>query len=498
MKSFKLSKSTYCSGVQCPKILWLNQNNPEVATASNNDSILETGLEVGELAKGLFGEYHNIDSENGLAGMLNDTEEALESGINIITEASFADQNNFCSVDILKNNPEGLDIYEVKSSTEIKDIHLHDLAYQYYVLTSLGYQINSANLIYINNGYVRQGELDLTQLFTIENKTETIIEMQSDVKLRIEAISEYMKRTDEPAKDLGLYCFDPYDCPYWSYCAKHLPKKNVFDLAGMLKKEKFKYYYEGIYSYEDLSVSPLKLKYLEQVLYELDNRAPKIELDEIKIFLNNLYYPLYFLDFETFQQAIPAYDGISPYMQIPFQYSLHYIEKEGGELKHREFLAPVGVDPRSDLANQLVRDIPTDACVLAYNMGFEKGVIRNLAKLYPNLATNLLMIHDNIQDLMVPFQKRHYYAKEMSGSYSIKKVLPTLFPDDPQLNYHELNLIHNGSEAMSAFAQLKDKSPEEIAAIRTALLAYCKLDTLAMVKIWQKLIEISSKELIYC
>ena len=203
--------------------------------------------------------------------------------------------------------------------------------------------------------------------------------------------------------------------------------------------------------------------------------------------MKDLYYPLYFLDFETFQQPIPKYDGIRPYMQIPFQYSLHYIENEKGELKHKEFLAEAGIDPRRKLAEKLVNDIPKNACVLAYNMQFEKMVIKNLAELYEDLREDLLIIHNNIKDLMIPFVDRMYYCKEMQGSYSIKYVLPALFPDDPELDYHNLPLVHNGGEAMSVFATLDQKTKEEQEKIRQGLLVYCKLDTYAMVKIWEKL-----------
>ena len=175
------------------------------------------------------------------------------------------------------------------------------------------------------------------------------------------------------------------------------------------------------------------------------------------------------------------------YEQIPFQYSLHYIEKE---LKHKEFLAQAGIDPRRQLAEQLVKDIPKDVTTLAYNMGFEKGVIRKLAKLYPDLQEHLMNIHDNIKDLMIPFQKKQYYSKDMHGSYSIKYVLPALFPNDPSLNYKNLDLIHNGGEAMESFGELINKSKEEQEYIRERLLRYCELDTYAMVKIYEKLKEV--------
>lgn len=153
--------------------------------------------------------------------------------------------------------------------------------------------------------------------------------------------------------------------------------------------------------------------------------------------MKSLTYPLYFLDFETFQQAIPKWDGVSPYMQIPFQYSLHVQHKKSGPLDHFEYLGEAGKDPRRKLAEQLCREIPLNVCSLAYNMGFEKGVIKRLAEIYPDLSDHLMNIHDNMHDLMVPFQQ-HYYSKELQGSYSIKYVLPAVCPGDPELDYHNL------------------------------------------------------------
>ena len=200
-------------------------------------------------------------------------------------------------------------------------------------------------------------------------------------------------------------------------------------------------------------------------------------------------WPIYFLDFETFQMPIPKYEGIKPYEQVPFQYSLHYYERESSNLCHKEFLAESGTDPRRDLAQSLVKDIPLDVCILAYNMSFEKNVIVSLAKLYPDLESHLMNIYNNIKDLMIPFKNRDYYNKNMKGSYSIKYVLPALFPNDPSLDYHNLDMIHNGDEAMNTYARLGEKTKEEQVIIRNNLLKYCCLDTYAMVKIYERLKE---------
>ena len=494
MNNVYLSKSKYCRANQCPKMLWMDKYMPEAFEQTASDEILTNGAKVGELARGLFGKYVNIEYNKNLEVMVEQTKEYLKNAPNIITEASFNYDNNFCSVDILKNDIDGLEIFEVKSSTTISEVYLQDISYQVYVLLNLGYKVKSANIVYINNQYVRQGELELNKLFNIKNVTKIAYSKQGEIKEKIEQIREYMQNGKEPEKDIGMYCFEPYKCEYWKYCTKHLPEKNIFWLAGMHKDKKIDLYKKGIYKLEDVVKEDINEKYKQQIEFELYNKEPVIKKEEIREAIKDITYPLYFLDFETFQQVIPEYDGIRPYMKIPFQYSLHYIEKEDGELKHKEFLGEAGVDPRRKLAERLVEDIPTDACVLAYNMSFEKSRLTELAQVFPDLAEKLLAIRDNIKDLMIPFFYRMYYTKNMEGSYSIKAVLPSLFPDEPELNYHNLELVHNGGEASEIFASLAEKPKEEQEKIRKALLEYCKLDTLAMVKIWEKLKEIKERK----
>lgn len=481
-----LSKSKYCKAVQCNKILWLDQYKPEEAQEVANSSVLENGTEVGELARNLFGSFINIEFQEDLNLMIEETKKNLEKKPNIITEASFVYQNNFCSVDILKNELDGLSIYEVKSSTEIHDIYLEDISYQVYILKHLGYPIKSANLVYLNSDYERRGDLDLNQLFKIEDVTEVAFAKQEAIITKLKELNHILVKK-EPDQALGDHCFKPYPCPYWSYCSKNLSTPNIFQIRNMRTTSKFKFYQQGIYRYQDLLTQDINPKYKQQIEFELYHKEPYIEKEAIQQFLNTFSYPLYFLDFETYQQAIPKYDGIKPYMQIPFQYSLHYLEEEDGPLFHKEFLAQAGTDPRRALAERLVADIPINTCVLAYNMSFEKNVIKNLAHTYPDLRSHLLNIHDNIKDLMIPFSKRMYYCEEMQGSYSIKYVLPALFPDDESLNYHNLADVHNGSEAMTAFADLPKKSASEQVQIRNSLLKYCELDTYAMVKIYHYL-----------
>ena len=492
MENLYLSKSKYCKAKQCDKLLWLSKYKKEEANEIDVQSILDNGIEVGELARELFGKFINIEYNEELSKMLNQTKELLDEGTETITEASFDFNNNFCSVDILRNNQDGLEIYEVKSSTEVKDIYLDDVSYQVYVLKGLGYNIKKASIVYLNGDYIRQGQLDLNKLFNIEDVTEIAFSKQQEVEEKIKSINEYMKQEEELNIDIDNHCFKPYKCEYWNYCTRNLPKNNVFKIRDMRKTQMIELYKNGIYSFEDVLKQDINEKFKQQIEYEIQEKRTHIDLEGIKECIDKYYFPLYFLDFETYQQPIPKYNGIRPYMQIPFQYSLHYIEKENGELKHKEFLSEAGIDSRRTLAERLIADIPTDVCVLAYNMKFEKMVIRELAEQFEDLKDNLLKIYDNIQDLMIPFKERMYYCKELEGSYSIKYVLPAMFPNNEELDYHKLPVVHNGSEAMSIFAELEKYSKEEQEKIRYGLLRYCELDTLAMVRIWEKLKELTN------
>lgn len=487
-----LSKSRYCSAVQCPKMLWLRTNKPEKFDDSvMNEAVLQTGNEVGDLAMGLFGDYVEVLFDRPLQKMIDETMRLVDGGTKIIAEASFSYHGAFCSVDILKNlGDRHVELYEVKSSTEVKEIYYHDVAYQCYVLSKLGYTIERVCVVHINNEYVRHGELDLQELFVIEDVTRIASDLYEDVEDRLTFLGEYMKQTDDPEKEIGLHCFDPYDCGFFDYCTRELPKPNVFDVASLRLKKKIECLCTGHVSFEDLwDRKAIGEKYLKQVDFEIHDLPPEIHSDGIREFLDTLTYPLYFLDFETFMPAIPLYDNAKPYEQIPFQYSLHYIESEGSEVKHKEYLAYPGTDPRRELAERLCEDIPLDVCTMAYNMGFEKGRIKSLAALYPDLEDHLMNIHDNIVDLMIPFQKKHYYCRAMQGSYSIKYVLPALFPNDPALDYHNLEGVHHGGEAMDTFKRMADMDPDELKEWRGYLLKYCELDTYAMVKIWEKLLE---------
>lgn len=415
---YELTKSRYCKGLQCRKILWMDQHHPELGEDVTSQSVLDNGTKVGELARSYFGEYELVSFNVNKAEMADKTRELMRS-VDNIAEASFFYDYLFCAVDILHRNGDG----------------------------------------------------------------------------RLKSMMKYVSQSQEPEKDIDLCCDKPYPCAYRKYCGRHVPEYSVFNLARMQAKKKYELYHEGVVSYQDILSSGAKInanqkRQVESVLYD---KPDEYDVEEIKKFLETLSYPIYHLDFETFQQAVPEFVGCRPYEQIPFQYSLH-VEYEDGRLEHFEFLAKEGEDPRRALAEQLIKDIPVGVCATAYNMSFKKTVLKHLAEEFPDLSAHLMDIHDNMHDLMIPFQKQYYYSKAMQGSYSIKYVLPALWPGDPELDYHNLEGVHNGSEASASFADMVNHTPEEIAEMRDNLLKYCGLDTYAMVKVLKKLKEIAGKD----
>ena len=498
-----LSKSRYTAYCQCPKMLWLRIYKPELVPEDPAlQAKFEKGNEVGELAKELFGPFVDVtpskeDGSLDLGAMIEKTKEEMDKGTETICEASFSHDLNYCAVDILRKKGDGWAIYEVKSSTyrdEEKDTperllkYAWDIAYQKWLLEQCGVKVTGTYLVRLNSNYVRHGNLDVNELFHIKDMKELVDNEYQKVAPIVRKAKE-MLEGEEPEADIYTQCMAPYECGFFDYCVGRLPEPSVFDLYRMSFEKKCDLFHQGKLSFED--VRGEKLNEIQRMQVEsFLNGIDFIDPEAIRGFLDKLTYPLYFLDFETMQPILPEFDGTSPYQQIPFQYSLHWINEPGGELHHSEFLGDSDTDPRRALAKQLCRDIPRDVCVTAYNKAFECGRLSELANAFPDLADHLLNIRDHIVDLIDPFRQKMVYRPAMNGSFSIKKVLPALFPDDPELNYDNLQgTVHNGGDAMTIYPDIANMPPEEASAARDSLLKYCRLDTLAMVRIWQKLHE---------
>ncbi|UTJ05710.1 DUF2779 domain-containing protein [Arcobacter roscoffensis] len=486
-----LSKSLYTKGIQCPKALWLKKYKPSVLTPPDESAqaIFETGNIVGNLACKLFPDGKEVHFSKDFSLMLDTTQEYLDEKLPYIYEATFEYQGILVMVDVLEVEDDGVSIYEVKSSTSLKDIYLHDVSIQYYVLTNLGFNIKSSNVVYINNEYIRGDKLELDKLFVIDEVSSQVEELQSNIPKNLEEFRVYLSdKQNEPNIDIGSHCKKPYACDAKDYCWKvqrQIPDYSIFNIFKLGSKKQVELYSQGIVNIEDIPENFELTANQKKAVENYKNNTTYIDSENIKAFCDDLTYPIYHLDFETFQQAVPQYKGLKPFEQIPFQYSLH-IEYKDGTLGHKEFLAQDGIDPREKIVKRLIEDIPSDVTVLAYNMSFEKGVISRLANTYSEYSEHLLSINENMKDLMIPFHKKWYITPSMQGSYSIKYVLPSLVPEFEKA-YKELDGVQNGSEAMNAFANLGKPDDKEKEKMRTSLLEYCKLDTLAMVEILRKL-----------
>ena len=510
-----LSKSRYTTFCQCPKALWLKTYKPELEIIPEAlQTRFATGQEVGALARELFTPYLNVDTRkpDGFADideMIHKTALAIDDmTVDTICEAAFAFDGNYCAVDILRRSPNGWEVYEVKSSSvnpenqksidEAINEYLSDVSYQVWLLRQRDINVTGAYIILLNSNYILDGELDVQRLFYKINVTEFMTEdLMYEVGERVkEAEASIKDDVNEYVENLGPQCKKPHDCAFLKYCMdqRGIKYPSVFNLYRAQWKKKLEYLNDGFMTFEDIKPllgTKIKTKtQTMQVTCTLENRD-HIDSVGIRAFIAKLKYPLYYLDFETMQPAVPIYQGTHPYQQIPFQYSLHIQEEPLGGLVHTEFLGQPGEDPRRALAEKLCHDIPDDVCVIAYNKQFECGRIEELANMYPDLSEHLLCIKEHIVDLLCPFQDGYYYTPEMKDSFSIKSVLPALFPNSEELNYHNLNeSVQNGADAMTIFPKMAMMNESEQKNARESLLAYCCLDTLAMVRVLEKLYEV--------
>jgi hypothetical protein len=483
-----LSKTLYMRGLQCPKSLWLDRKQPEVRTAPPPDLIArwDAGTEVGLYAQQLFpgGVEVPFDGRTKVQ-QLGQTKDLLANGAQTIYEATFSHEGVLVRADILRKANDGWELYEVKSASDAKPHFPADVAIQYFVLTGSGIPLHRAFLVHIDTGYVRRGEIVLQELFAVEEVTDIVRGKQSAIPAEIDRMREVLA-AGRPAIDIGPHCTNPYECDFIDHCWRHIPEHSIFDLKGR-GVDKWDLYRKGIVRMDDVPLEALNSAQRMQAKF-YRNRGQHVDLEAIREFLEGLSFPLCFLDFETCDSPIPPFDGTRPYQQIPFLFSLHRQDSPDGLLSHSEFLAPPGIDPRNELTERLLAAIPEGACVLAYNKTFEARVLKDLAERFPAHRERLLAIAEGMLDLMVPFRRRDIYDWRMDGSYSLKNVLPVLVP---QLSYKGM-AIQEGKEASLAYLALeKVESDQERRKAEEDLRAYCRQDTLGMVKLLEKMREIA-------
>jgi predicted RecB family nuclease len=493
----KLSKSKILSFRQCPKKLWLEIHHPALKEDSAfTQTSFEAGQKVGEIARQLFdpkgkGELIEI-GKKGISQALAKTEELLTTvtaqTARPVFEAAFEAENTLIFADaILPQKKLGKLVWrmvEVKASTRVKESHRDDIAVQAYIAKSAGMTLHSVAIAHIDGEWTYPGGGKYEGLVTEEDFTAEVLEREPEVAQWIAESLTVAEQTEEPAISTGRHCNSPVVCGFQAHCGKYeiepeypiglLPGSGSAAYKAFIAEKKV----TELKDIPDDLLSQRQLKVKQHTLNGttfFDASAAGLELKAHKL-------PCYFLDFESIQFAVPIWKSTKPYQQMPFQFSLHTLSKKS-ELSHQAFLDLSGKDPSKAFAQALVEAMEgTTGPIFVYNAAFEKSRIVELASRYVVYREALLALTERLVDLL-KIAEKHYYHPDQKGSWSIKKVLPTIAPD---LRYDALDGVQDGGTAMAAYVEAidSDTTADRKTEIHQQLQKYCELDTLAMVRIW--------------
>ncbi len=467
----KLTKSLFLSYLESPLHMWLSvhSDTPPKPPSLYDQHTMKQGYSVEKSAKEFL--QRKVATQ-------------YPAGTTLSFEATLTDGNYESRIDALVHDTVNntYDLYEIKSSTTIHTEHKYDVTFQYLVGKAT-LPINKVYLVRVNSDYQRAGEIDINELFIVEDMTDHIAKKEDEVyQLRSEAWGA-MRLESEPSEE---HCFNPGTCIYPDHCFPNLPDGSIYELGRASKKQYRELLDMGVELVKDIP-DTFTSNYKQRLqIQSARQNQPIIDRDAIAEELSRLEYPIYFLDYETYGEALPMYDGYKPYQQAVTQFSIHVVRHPGSDdFEHYECLATESGDPAKHLATELCNVIGGTGSVIVWNKGFECGRNDELAILCPDLAPQLKSINERVYDLMDVFKNGLYVDHRFHGSASIKKVLPVLCPE---LSYKELE-IGEGTKAMLAWYEMVhgNLTAEEKEQIRQNLLTYCKLDTWAMVEIWQKL-----------
>lgn len=489
MRAF--SKSKLMALRQCPKRLWLEIHRPDLREDSaSTEASFQVGFQVGEIAQRIYDPERRgalIDAqEEGFdrafarsAELLNTRQPIFEAGFSAGGALAFAD----VILPELKKGEQVWRMVEVKSSTSVKDYHRDDVAVQAFVARSAGVPLASIALAHIDSSWVYPGDGDYRGLLKENDLTEEAFARTDEVQGWIAQAKAVSARRAEPDIGTGNHCSSPFECGFYAYCSRNDPQPEypVRWLPRFPSAKRTELAEQGV---DDMRHVPDDWLNGTQLRVKDHTVADTVFFDAAGAAadLAPYGYPAYFLDFESIQFAVPIWKGTRPYQQVCFQFSLHTLDASG-RLKHMDFLDLSGDDPSEAFANALIAACRKRGPVFVYNAGFEKARISELAERYPRLAGSLLAINERVVDLL-PVARARYYHPSQQGSWSIKKVLPAVVPE---LRYDDLEGVQDGGMAMDAFLEAIHPATDEArkAQIEQQLLAYCKLDTYAMVRLWQ-------------
>ena len=495
-----ITKSDFLKYLTCPAYFWFHKKNPEVLDIKElsdfEKELIESGKEVESWARKLFPKGVLVSSRENKAVL--DTNSYLDEKKKIIFQATFQADGLYVMVDVLEWDAKKKHwiINEVKGSTcsdykKTSATHLYDAGFQYIVLQKAGYKVGKVNLIELDKEFVKDGEISAVKLLKKSDITEVIIGMVPDINEKIADMDRLMDQETKPLPCECIYKSRANQCPAFGYLYPEMPEYTVHDIVriGSSLKKLEKLVEGGFLSIYDVPVSFGLTEKQRNHVNVTQRGNPINSSNEIRKELNKMEYPYYYLDYETYPTAVPIYDGCRPYMQIPFQFSLHIQEELYGEIKHIEFLHMDGdTNPMKALAESLKENLGDSGSIIVWNQSFEKKCNENISEVFPEFAELMQGYNERVFDLMDVFQKNLYVHKDFKGSYSIKKVLPVFAQE---LDYKKLN-IQDGSMAMNSWKKMvfETKSKTEKEKIKKDMLEYCKLDTWAMVRIYQELLKV--------
>jgi len=487
-----LSKSKLIAYRQCPKRLWLEIHRPDLREISaQTEAAFQRGYQVGDIARRIYdpkekGALINAQVE-GYEAAFARTAKLLEESRQPVFEAGFKAEGALAFADLmLPESDDGRPVWrmvEVKSSASVKDYHRDDIAVQTFVAQAAGVPLKSVALAHIDTSWVYPGEEDYRGLLKEADLTAEAFARTEEVRGWITDAQRIVALPDEPDVAVGPQCHDPFDCPFFGYCTRNKPQPEfpIDWLPRFPAARREQLAEQGI---DDLRGVP------NDVLNDIQNRVKEHTLAGTVFFdaagaaadLATHGLPAYFLDFESINLAVPVWKGTRPYEQIVFQFSVHSVDASW-QLSQTAFLDLSGRDPSESLARGLIASCGKSGPVFVYHAGFETARIRELANRFSKLAKRLLAINERVVDLL-PIARSRYYHPDQQGSWSIKAVLPATVPE---LSYNALEGVQDGGTAMEAFTEAihPDTSAERKSEIESQLLAYCRLDTFAMVRLWQ-------------
>lgn len=489
-----LTKSEYLLYLKHPAWLWLKKyDKAKLPTVdANTQAVFDAGNKLELYARQLFNDgillgFTNYQEYQSLS---HRTQQALKDGNKTLFQARFDAGNLTCLTDVVVfTSPNTVHLYEIKSSTKVKPEHEHDLAFQTLVLEGCGFEVETISVIHVDNTYVRQGEINPEALLKTVNVTEKVRSRLHETQAGIEqafAVIASREIPDISPRHCGLGSL-----PEWLPIFRNLrelPRQSIYDLCTPSTSLLMELEDQEILLIKDIPDSiALTEKQANQVAV-VKAQSHQKDIGKIKEFLSTIKFPIYFFDYETCSDVIPPYDGVKPYQQVPCQYSLHILDEPGGDLRHKEFIHRTQDHPAEHLAKALRNDIGDTGSIAVWYAKFETGRNKELAELLPEYSEFFHDLNDRVVDLMTPFSEGWFVDSDFMGSASIKKVLPVLVPE---LSYKEL-AVQEGQTAqrlwMEAVLEGKGTSIDN-ERLFTDLLAYCELDTLAMVKIYEHLLK---------